>query len=428
MTSTSAPCRLVQVPAVSADAAYTTDAAAATAATPPHPSAGHPSPDPWRDCLAAALAARGCIPDAAQQRALTRLALLAAAVAGCVESAPGAAGPRGLFLWGGVGRGKTLLVDLLAASLPPGTVLRRHQHAFLADLHRAIAAAREGGADDAFAQAVDDLLAGARLLVLDEFHAHDIADALILGRALAAIHAAGAALVFTANHPPAELWPDTAFHQAQADRYQPVADFIARHCDLLEVDGGQDYRLQGAAAAPRWWVGATAAEGDTALADWLGLPFGGRAGDAAGAASKGVANPGGEKLILAGRPIPVRARAGAGEGGLWFDFAALCGSPRSPGDYLALALQAPRLAISDVPRFGPRDGDALRRFIWLIDAAYEAGVALAATATSPWDELLDGAPDLARLLGRDLRRCASRLAEMTRRSPRVPDRAGSRGA
>ena len=142
----------------------------------------------------------------------------------------------------------------------------------------------------------------------------------------------------------------------------------------------------------------------SALAAWLGVPAGAEhpAGD-------------GAPLMLAGRPVPVRYR---GEGALWFDFAALCGSPRSPADYLALALQAHCLAISGVPRFGPRDGDALRRFIWLIDAAYEAGVALAATAAAPWDRLLADAPDLARLLGRDLRRCESRLAEMTRRLPR----------
>ena len=404
------------------------NAVLSSVATPPAPFMGAGS---LRDTLLAALEQRGFVPDTAQLGAAARLALLGTQImANAAASGASAAAPRGIFMWGGVGRGKTLLLDLLVASLPPGTVLRRHQHAFLADLHRAVARAREEGAEDAFPAAVAALLGPARLLALDEFHAHDIADALILGRALTLVRQRGAALLFTANHPPAELWPDTPFHQSQAERYQPVAAFIATHCDLLEVDGGRDYRIAAAPAPARWWVEAGgAADGGahaampavaaapatstdsadsaghrSALAAWLGVPAGAEhpAGD-------------GAPLMLAGRPVPVRYR---GEGALWFDFAALCGSPRSPADYLALALQAHCLAISGVPRFGPRDGDALRRFIWLIDAAYEAGVALAATAAAPWDRLLADAPDLARLLGRDLRRCESRLAEMTRRLPR----------
>lgn len=267
---------------------------------------------------------------------------------------------RGIFLWGDVGRGKTVLLDAMARTLPQGMVRRYHQHAFLDAFHGAIA--QSVVANDRFPVAVARLLGAARLLVIDELHAYDIADALILGRAFVLMQGMGVRIAFTANHLPADLWPKTPFHAGRDRHFDPLLSFILDNCDFLRVDGGRDYRHS---ANPddrrRWWPSDRLTGSD-----------------------------------------------------FRFDFEMLCGGHNCHADYQALCCRIPFMALTGVPRFGARDGDRLRRLIWLLDVAWEASLPMAVTADSPLESLFDGIGDaLQTLLGNDLRRTQSRLRALT---------------
>lgn len=322
-----------------------------------------------RPAIAAAFGRDGRRPDPAQEKVLSQLAGLADALLARARPFAGWRRPPpvpGLYLWGGVGRGKTALLDALLAILPSGLACRYHQHRLLDDFHRT--AAGDGRAPD-FEERLNRLVGSSRLLVLDEFHAYDPADAAILHRLLARLFARGTTLALSANHRPAELWPQTARHAAGTRHFAPLAELLSKHCRLLEVDGGRDYR-QGAAAV-RWWSPATPLAQQQAAAWYAGT-------------------------------------GGPAEG--FQEFSTLCGGHFCHADYRPLVERLPALVLQGLPRFGPTDGDALRRLIWLLDAAWEAGLPLAVTATAPPDETFaDIGPALRQLLGRDLARTRSRL-------------------
>jgi cell division protein ZapE len=291
--------------------------------------------------------------------------------------------PPGIYLWGAVGRGKTLLMDLFAQSLPQEWVQRAHFHAFMLDVHARLR--RLGERRDPLRE-VAAQLASTRVLCLDEFMVQDIGDAMILTNLLRALFKQGVALVATSNTAPRDLYRDGL----QRARFLPAIALIERHCRVLELGSPHDWRLRALTHAPVYLTppGAEAERALAALFDSL---------------ARGPSQQGGS-LRVNEREIPVRRAARAA---VWFDFAALCEGPRGSADYIELAREFPAILISDVPQFTPLNEDAARRFVQLVDALYDRRVKLALSAAAPTVNLYDG-----RHLRAEFARTSSRLVEM----------------
>lgn len=266
----------------------------------------------------------------------------------------------GLYLWGGVGRGKTFLVDLLAASLPEGRVLRRHFHRFMAEVHAALAPLRAQGRSDPLAAVADDIAGRCRLLCLDEFIVQDIGDAMILSGLLGALFERGVVLATTSNSPPSQLYRDGL----QRARFLPAIALLERRCRVVELVSPTDYRLRNLARAPVYLVPAGAAA-DAGLRERFDtLAPHGAVFDTA--------------LAIEGRDVAARAVA---EGVAWFDFAALCEGPRAAADYIVLARRFNTVLVSGVPVFAARaQDDAAQRFIHMVDEFYDRRVKLVLSA------------------------------------------------
>lgn len=301
-------------------------------------------------------------PDPAQRRVARQLArLLSEVQAGAGKRAAGL-GARGIFLWGGVGRGKTRLVDAAVAALPPGMACRWHQLAFLDAFHRVFA----GPARHDFAATIDRLVREARLLAFDEFHIHDVADAQILRRAFGYLAERGVRLLVTANPPPAGF----AAEGERQRHFAPLIQHLSAWCESIELDAGIDYRRAHRPVGQRWVAPDTSAARRQAQGDLEGL------------ASRVLALP----------------------------FDDLCRRPHCHGDYARLLEAGSALALWGVPRFGERDGDALRRLVWLADVLWERQIALAVTAAEAAEFIFLHIGDpMQRMLGRDLARAESRL-------------------
>ena len=290
----------------------------------------------------------------------------------------------GLYLYGGVGRGKTFLMDLFVASLPAHTALRRHFHVFMAEVQARL---RElGERQSPLDEVAAGLAARCRVLCLDEFLVTDIGDAMILAQLLQGLFARGITLVTTSNTAPAELYADGL----QRARFLPAIALLERHCQVIELRSTHDWRLRSLSQA-RVYLTPLGPESERALARLFA--------DLA----QGSVEEGGE-LPLNHRAIALRRRA---EGVLWFDFAALCEGPRAVADYLALAQMRATILISGVPQFGVYDDDAARRFVQLVDAFYDHRVKLALSAAVPVTALYDG-----ERLRAEFGRTQSRLIEM----------------
>jgi cell division protein ZapE len=290
----------------------------------------------------------------------------------------------GLYLWGSVGRGKTFLMDLFVASLPPGIALRRHFHRFMGEVHGRL---RElGERQDPLVEVAAGIAAHARVLCLDEFLVNDIGDAMILAGLLKELFARGVTLVTTSNTPPASLYKDGL----QRARFLPAIALIERHCRVVEMVSPRDWRLRALTQAPVYLT-PPGPEAELALA----RIFAGQA--------QGEATEGGE-IELNGRAVPVRRRA---EGVLWFDFAALCEGPRGVADYIALAKAGPTVMISNVPQFTVYTENEAKRFVLLVDEFYDRHVKLVLSAAAPVTELYDG-----ERLRAEFGRTESRLIEM----------------
>ena len=290
----------------------------------------------------------------------------------------------GLYLWGGVGRGKTWLMDLFFASLPFAQARRLHFHRFMHDVHAQLAQIRQERSPlEHVAQA---LARDTRVLCFDELYVADIADAMILGGLFDGLFRRGVTLVATSNVPPGELYKDGL----QRQRFLPAIRLLERHLEVARIAGVTDYRLRQltqagvylAAGAPD--TGARLAALFAALADTHA-----RAG--------GV-------IEIEGRPIAV-IRAGAGA--VWFDFKALCAAPRSQNDYIEIAREYQSVIVADVPVLGAARDDEARRLIALIDEFYDRNVNLIVSAAAPAAQLYRG----ERLRGL-FARTASRLIEM----------------
>ena len=298
-----------------------------------------------------------------------------------------ATGVRGLYLWGAVGRGKTMLVDQFVASLPDDIALRVHFHRFMLDVQAALR--RLGAVRDPLPRVAAGIAARTRVLCLDEFMVTDIGDAMILHGLLSALFDSGVVLVVTSNTPPDNLYKEGL----QRARFLPAITLLEQRCEVLELASPHDWRLRALTRAPVYLT-PDDARTEAALARLF---------------EELVQGPVREngKLQLNDRAFSVRRVCAQAA---WFDFAALCDGPYGSADYIELARTYPAILISGLPQFTPFNEDAAQRFVHLIDELYDRRVKLAVTAQAPVVELYDG-----KRLRLEFARTISRLIEMQSR-------------
>ena len=302
---------------------------------------------------------------------------------------------RGLYVWGGVGRGKTRLVDLFASAPRLDSTLRIHFHRFMQRVHGELKTLPER--EDPLRIVAGRLAARAQVLCLDEFHVSDITDAMILARLLDTLFERGATLVATSNTEPSRLYAEGL----QRDRFLPAIELIERHTTVVRLDGGTDYRLRALERARTYYT-PLGPEAERGLAECFRALAPGS--DAGSGPAAGPGSAGGETLTILGRPVPVIRHA---EGIAWFDFADLCGGPRSTSDYIEIARSFHTVVLSGVPVLGDDRRDPLRRFIHLVDELYDRNVNLLLSAAAAPEGLYRG-----RRLIEPFQRTRSRLVEM----------------
>jgi|TARA_B100000315_G_scaffold257796_1_gene307860 cell division protein ZapE len=290
---------------------------------------------------------------------------------------------RGIYLWGSVGRGKTLIMDTLLEALPEETCRRVHFHRFMLEIHDGLR--RRPQQKDPLRRISREISAKTRVLGFDEFHVSDIGDAMILSGLLHALVENGLTLIFTSNTPPRLLYRQGL----QRDRFLPAIELIERHAQVVHLDGDRDYRLEMLGSLPTYHVpdDTRAEAGMRSLLLTI---------DPKAAISPDV-------LTLNRRQIPIRAR---GDGVIWFDFEALCEGPRSKVDYAELSRSCHTLLLSGIPCLGADREDAARRLIELIDELYDRRVNVVVSAAAPANALYQGVR-----LAADFARTASRLHE-----------------
>ena len=294
--------------------------------------------------------------------------------------------PRGVYLYGGVGRGKSFLMDSFYAVVPIRRKTRVHFHAFMRDVHEELKTLTQEV--DPLATVAQRIARRFRLVCFDEFHVSDIADAMILGRLLTALFSAGVVFVMTTNYPPDELYPGGL----KRENFLPTIDLLRQWLDVMEVDGGVDYRLRALERVETFLVPA-GEEADVAMERTFEAM---RTGP--------DESP---QLTVEGRPLLARRRAGSA---IWFDFDALCDGPRSQRDYLELAQRFAVLFLSDIPVMRADQGDLARRFTWLVDILYDHRVKLVASAQGPAEALYVEGRN-----AHEFPRTVSRLTEMRTR-------------
>jgi len=303
-------------------------------------------------------------------------------------------GVRGLYIHGGVGRGKTMLMDMfhraLARTAPQMPPFRLHFHDFMVLAQDAIHGARESGAADPIGSAADSLAARGRVMCFDEMEVRDIADAMILARLFTAMFERGVTVVATSNRHADELYRN-GLHR---DRFLPFIALLKEKCDVLEIAAGADWRASVLAGLPAWHM-PDDAEATKAL-------------DAAFASLAGGSSVTGEVVRVAGREIIFDQVAGDVAR---TSFAALCEAPLAARDYLAIAGRFAGLIVNSVPVLSDSNEPAARRFMWLVDALYDRQRFLIASAATSIDDLYDG-----HQFAFEFDRTRSRLGEMTRRS------------
>jgi cell division protein ZapE len=270
---------------------------------------------------------------------------------------------RGLYLWGGVGRGKSFLMDSFHNCAPTARKQRIHFHRFMQEIHRGLR--RRQGVADPLAAVAADIARDVRLLSLDEFHITDITDAMIMKRLLEALLEHGVVLVTTSNFHPDELY----LHGLQRVQFLPAIELINANLDVVNVDSGTDYRLRELEKAG---IYHTEEGADRALEQAFMNIARHESEDSA-------------EIEVEGRMIRTRQHA---RGVAWFDFRGLCEGPRGKADYIELARRYHTVLISDVPRFRAGDADKLRRFVWLVDEFYDRRVKLIVSAHAPADALV----------------------------------------
>jgi cell division protein ZapE len=297
--------------------------------------------------------------------------------------------PRGLYIHGSVGRGKSMLMDLFFAGAPVDHKRRVHFHAFMAEIHQRLHHFRQvtkGKSADPLVQVAAEVASQTWLLCFDEFVVNDIADAMILGRLFQTLFDQGVIVVATSNFAPKDLYKDGL----QRDRFEPFIAEIESRLDVVALDGPRDYRLARLAGRPVYYAPLGPAAAQALDQAWNDLT-----GDMPG-------EP--DAVTVAGRSVPVPRAAGDVAR---FSFADLCERPLGASDYLALAKRYRTLLIDDVPLLVPARHNEARRFITLIDALYEAKARLFLSAAAEPDQLYAAGRGAF-----EFTRTASRLAEM----------------
>jgi cell division protein ZapE len=339
----------------------------------------------------AELAARGYTADPAQLRAIEALERCAREWAAFKVKRSNALKklinrpdiPKGVYMFGGVGRGKSFLMDCFYNAVPLKRKTRLHFHEFMREVHRELAELQ--GTVDPLDKLAEQMAERYKLICFDEFHVADITDAMILHRLLAALFANGVGLVTTSNFKPDDLYPG-GLHR---NRILPAIALLNAELEVINVDNGTDYR------------GLTMEH-----VKLYHVPNGPEAEKAMEAAFNELAETHDEDraLHIENRTIWAWRRAG---GVVWFDFKTLCGGPRSQNDYLELAQQFHTVFLSDVPQMSVRMASEARRFTWLIDVLYDRRVKLVmSAAVAPADLYTEGP------MAHEFPRTVSRLSEM----------------
>jgi cell division protein ZapE len=291
--------------------------------------------------------------------------------------------PRGVYLWGGVGRGKSFLMDSFYLIVPVVRKTRVHFHEFMRAVHRELD--EQKGVEDPLLIVAKKIAQKYRLICFDEFHVSDIADAMILYNLMKALFDEGVSFVLTSNYEPDALYPD-GLHR---DRMLPAIALLKEKLDVLNVDAGIDYRKRVLEQVDAYHT-PIGAETDRALRHAFT--------QIAETAEQDL------RITIEGRELRCLRRAG---GVIWFDFATLCGGPRSQNDYLDIAHRFHTVILSDVPQMSAAMSSEARRFTWLIDVLYDHRVKLLMSAAVPPEQLYtDG------VLSNEFHRTVSRLIEM----------------
>lgn len=293
--------------------------------------------------------------------------------------------PKGLYLWGGVGRGKSMLMDMFVAHLDDIPARRVHFHAFMQEVHAAMHEARKTGVEDAIAPVAADVIASVRLLAFDEMQITDITDAMIVGRLFEALFAGGVVVVTTSNRVPDDLYKNGL----NRDLFIPFINLIKERMVVHELVSPTDYRQDRISGSPVYFTPVNAESRAAMDAVWSDLT-----GDRDAPMYLHVKG----RRVLIPRFHNGMARA---------RFHDLCGQPLGAADYLALADAVRVLLLDDIPTMGRSNFNEAKRFVTLIDALYEARVRLVASAAA--------APEMLYLEGEgtfEFERTASRLREM----------------
>lgn len=294
--------------------------------------------------------------------------------------------PRGVYMWGGVGRGKSFLMDSFYSVVPLVRKTRIHFHEFMRDVHRQLDLYK--GVADPLNDVALSISKKNRLICFDEFHVSDIADAMILFNLLKALFDNGVSFVMTSNYEPDALYP----HGLHRDRLLPAIALLKEKLDIINVDAGIDYRKRALEQVDAYHTPLNAAS-DQALRTIF-----------AQLADTEDEDP---RLHIETREIKALRRAGTV---VWFDFATLCGGPRSQNDYLEIASRFHTVILSGVPMMSAAMSSEARRFTWLIDVLYDRRVKLIISAEVPAAELYTEG-----MLANEFHRTVSRICEMQSR-------------
>jgi cell division protein ZapE len=291
--------------------------------------------------------------------------------------------PRGVYMYGGVGRGKSFLMDCFFNAVPLQRKTRLHFHEFMREVHRELAELH--GTVNPLQELGKRMARRYRLICFDEFHVADVTDAMILYRLLEALFENRVSIVTTSNFRPDDLYPN-GLHR---DRILPAIELLKAKLEVVNVDNGTDYRQVTLAQVGLYQTPLDAAA-EAAMTD----------------AFERLAEAKDESPLLhiEHRELHARRRAG---GVVWFDFKELCGGPRSQNDYLELASQFHTLLLSGVPQMSPRNASEARRFTWLVDVLYDRRVKLILSAAVEPELLYTEGP-----LAHEFPRTISRLREM----------------
>ena len=344
-----------------------------------------------RQLFEATLAERGYVADPAQQRAIDALercenewadykARRSNVIAKMLVRPPI---PRGVYMHGGVGRGKSFLMDCFFQSVPLTRKTRLHFHEFMREVHRELQELK--GQQNPLEELGRRIARRFRLICFDEFHVADVTDAMILHRLLEAMFANRVSIVTTSNFHPDGLYP----HGLHRDRILPAIALLKQKLEVINVDNGTDYRRRTLEHVKLYHT-----------------PLGEAAEAALCEAFGELAEARDESPLLHIEHRELRALRRAG-GVVWFDFSTLCGGPRSQNDYLELAQQFHTLILSNVPQMPPRLASEARRFTLLVDVLYDRRVKLIMSAAVPAEELYTEGP-----LAHEFPRTVSRLQEM----------------